>query len=95
MKATIGLLMLLCEVVRGLSDVPQQINYQGFLTRADGTALDTVVAVQFALCDDSVCTNLLWSENHPVVTVAHGLFNVRLGELTAFPGNLFDLHPNL
>jgi hypothetical protein len=67
-----------------LASVPQQINYQGFLTTPTGTPLDTTVAITFKLYSDSIAISpVLWAENHPSVTVAGGLFNVRLGQLTA------------
>src|SRR5512139_1651962 len=59
--------------------IPDQINYQGYLTRPDGTPLDTTVAMTFSLwnSDGSI---LRWSETQPSVNVTNGLFAVLLGQ---------------
>jgi hypothetical protein len=73
-----------------LGAVPQQINYQGYLTDTDGNALDTTVAMTFILHTDSLAGSLLWTETRPSVTVSDGLFNVRLGQLTALDDAVFN-----
>jgi hypothetical protein len=70
--------------------VPQQINYQGYLTDTGGNALDTTVAMTFKLYTDSLAGSLLWTETRPSVAVAEGLFNVRLGQVTALGDNVFN-----
>jgi hypothetical protein len=70
--------------------VPQQINYQGYLASSDGTPLDTTVDMTFKLYTDSTTGSLLWTETRPSVTVAEGLFNVRLGQITALGDNVFN-----
>jgi hypothetical protein len=60
--------------------VPQQINYQGYLTRTNGTALDTVVAMTFKLYADSTAGTPLFIETRPSVAIANGVFTVRLGQ---------------
>jgi hypothetical protein len=64
--------------------VPQQINYQGYLTATDGSPMDTTVAMTFKLYTDSTEGSLLWTEIRPSVTITDGLFDVRLGEFSAF-----------
>jgi hypothetical protein len=73
-----------------LAAVPQQINYQGYLTDTGGNPLDTTVAMTFKLHTDSLVGSLLWTETRPSVTVADGLFNVRLGQVTALGDNIFN-----
>ena len=70
--------------------VPQQINYQGYLTNTGGNALDTTVAMTFKLYTDSTAGSLLWTETRPSITVTDGLFNVRLGQITALGDNVFN-----
>jgi hypothetical protein len=70
--------------------VPQQINYQGYLTNTSGNALDTTVAMTFKLYTDSLAGSLLWTETRPSVTVTKGLFNVRLGQVTSLGDAVFN-----
>ncbi len=44
----------------------------------------------FRLFDSEVKGAELWSETHPAVEVQNGLFQVLLGSVTPFPGELFD-----
>jgi hypothetical protein len=69
--------------------VPQLINYQGYLTRTDGTPLDTTVAMSFRIFGMSNGGNMLWMETHPAVVVTDGLFQVLLGSVTPL-SDLFD-----
>lgn len=61
--------------------IPQQMNYQGFLTSTTGAALDTTVSVRFRLYSDSLGSLQLWSELWPAVPVVDGLFNLRMGAI--------------
>jgi hypothetical protein len=70
--------------------VPQQINYQGLLTNTSGSPLDTTVSMTFILYTDSTAGTLLWTETRPSVTIAEGLFEVRLGQLTALNDNVLN-----
>lgn len=63
--------------------VPQRINYQGSLTRPDGTLLDSTVSLTFQIYDAVSGGTSLWTETHPSVVVSTGLFNVLLGNHTA------------
>jgi hypothetical protein len=92
MRRMITISVLLCMVSAGglLATVPQQVNYQGYLTDTGGSPLDTTVAMTFKLYTDSTGGTQLWTETHPSVTVVDGLFNVRLGQLTVLEGNVFN-----
>lgn len=60
--------------------VPQQINYQGYLTDAGENPLTTSVNITFRLygsCQPSA--PVLWTETHNGVAVNQGLFQVTLG----------------
>ncbi len=70
--------------------VPQQVNYQGFLTATDGSPLDTTVAMTFKIYTDSTAGSLLWTEARPSVTITDGLFNVRLGQITTLGDAVFN-----
>jgi len=69
-------------------DVPQLINYQGYLIE-DGQPYNGEVTITFSIYDDSTGdAPSLWSEAQPV-RVNQGYYNVLLGSVTAFPDSLF------
>ncbi|MCK4272496.1 hypothetical protein KAX22_07585 [bacterium] len=71
--------------------VPNQLNYQGYLVdAADSVAINATLEMTFRLYDSEIKGVELWSETHPAVEVSNGLFQVLLGSVTAFPGDLFD-----
>ena len=61
--------------------VPELINYQGYLTDAEGNPLNGDVAITFRLWDAELGGTELWSEAHAAVTVTEGVFNVVLGSV--------------
>jgi len=61
------------------STVPTLINYQGFLTDPNGTALNGPQDITFRLYDVESGGLPLWTETHTSVNVQNGLFNVLLG----------------
>ena len=69
------------------ASVPREISYQGFLTRPDGTPLDTTVSMTFNLYELSL--TILWSETQPSVLVENGLFNVTLGQITPIADSVY------
>jgi hypothetical protein len=87
----------IAEPVRGSSDpkaVPGELTYQGFLAdAADSSAVTADLEMTFRLFDSETKGAELWSETHPAVEVAGGLFQVQLGALTPFPPGLFDGTP--
>ncbi len=76
------------------ADVPKLINFQGILRDGSGNPVpDAVYTVRVRIYDDSTAGSTLWEETVPVPT-ASGLFNVRLGDATALPHNLFSAGVN-
>jgi len=64
------------------AQIPQTINYQGYLTTPSGAAVNGNVAMTLKLYDAVVAGNELYAETHPSVTVANGIFNVQVGSVT-------------
>ena len=64
--------------------VPDGINYQAFLTNADGTPVNGSVAITFHAYNVDIGGVPLWSQSGSVI-VDRGLFSVTLGN----PGNPF------
>ena len=70
--------------------VPEGINYQAYLTNADGTAVDTTVSITFAAYNVDFGGVPIWSQTSSVV-VDQGLFSVTLGNpINPFPPGAFD-----
>ncbi len=89
------LLTFILAVAAQAFAIPLQVNYQGQLTRSDGTPLDTTVAMTFRFWDNAVGEGVAyWVELWPSVTVTNGLFNVTLGANTPLTDSVFD-HPQL
>lgn len=63
--------------------VPHLINYQGHLTDSGGAPLDTTLSMTFRVYSDSTGSGVVWTETHPSVVVADGLFNVLLGSVNS------------
>ena len=73
-----------------IADVPGLISYQGTLTDEHGVALDTTVAMTFAIYTDSTGGSQVWAETQPSVLVSHGIFSVLLGSENALSDTAFD-----
>lgn len=66
------------------------VSYQGYLTDANGQAINGPTALGFRLYDHSVGGNVLWSESYPAVEVSKGVFTVFLGSTSPLNAGLFD-----
>jgi hypothetical protein len=86
---TIAIALILAMIpITGHTAIPQKINYQGYLTDPQGTAIDGTVSIVFSIYSSSSGGTALWSETR-TVTVTDGVFSVDLGNTT--PLNLpFD-----
>lgn len=84
---TLGLLAMSSLAVAG---VPQLMNYQGHLTDASGSLVDTTVSMTFTVYDDSTGGSPIWTETHSTVVVTEGGFNVLLGKYTAAPDTVYQ-----
>ncbi len=63
--------------------IPQAITYQGWLTDDTGSPVaDGNYSLTFKIYDAASGGTSLWSETHPSVAVAGGLFKVQLGSVT-------------
>jgi len=85
-RIILGICLILAFAV--FAEIPSTINYQGKLTDAGGVAIDGTRQIKFTIFDAVSGGSALWTETHPAVDVAKGLFDVRLGTVTAFPSTL-------
>lgn len=72
------------------AEVPRLINYQGYITDADGVPANGTKQVVFRLYENETGGIPLWSEEHTIVA-QNGVFTVLLGSMPASPLDLnFD-----
>jgi len=87
-----GLSILVILPLMASADIPPNINYQGYLTDALGTPINTtvsLVSIKFSIYDAATGGTALWAETQDV-TVTAGIFSVELG--ASVPLNLaFDI----
>lgn len=63
----------------GIQDgVPMFINYQGYLTNANGDPINATLSMVFEIYDAEAGGNRLWWQTHSSVLVQQGVFNVKL-----------------
>jgi hypothetical protein len=70
--------------------VPQGINYQGYLSDAQGNPVNGNVGVTFRLWDAQAGGTMLWSETHVALMVTEGIFNVMLGTSVPITAAILD-----
>lgn len=84
--ALVGLILLSQTV---LGQVPQQINYQGYLTNAIGQSITDTLKIHFSIYSDQNRQKLLWSEDQ-MVMINRGIYNVHLGSKNEIPDSVFN-----
>ena len=68
--------------------VPQLLNYQGYLTNDAGKPVNGVQSITFGVYDAATRGTVLWTETQNVM-VMNGLFNVLLGTVNLIPFEAF------
>jgi hypothetical protein len=76
-------LFLLSFFGLNLSQIPKQMNYQGYLTDNAGNPVTGNHKLTFTIYDAQTGGNTLWIEEHPSVAINNGVFQVQLGSITA------------
>ncbi|MGA1871873.1 MAG: tail fiber domain-containing protein [bacterium] len=89
-RGTITLMIAVMSVVSfSVWAVPPFINYEGKLTDLAGSPMNGTYEMIFYLYDMETNGTALWSEQQSI-TIADGIFNVRLGAVQPFPAEVFD-----
>jgi hypothetical protein len=70
------------------AQVPSQMHYQGYLSDSEGP-LDTTLSMTFTIYDDSLGSNIIWTEIQPSIVISEGLFNVLLGSVVPVTDSIF------
>ncbi len=71
------------------AQVPQLINYQGYLTDGDGNPITGSRSIEFRIYDTATGGTATWIETQSV-TVLDGVFSVLLGSVNPIPYTLFE-----
>ncbi len=86
------LLVLIGSPFKAFSEVPKQINYQGYLTNDVGSPVEGDIQMVFSIYDVPTAGTALWWEDQTVLVI-NGIYNVQIGQdptSNPFPANLFD-----
>jgi len=74
-----------------IADVPQIINYQGYLTDSDGNAVeDGSVFIKFKIYGSDMGDDSLWSSGFQSVQTVDGLLSYQMGSFVTLPEDLFS-----
>ena len=89
-KISLSLLSMLLFLSTTYGQVPQLINYQGFLTDQNDQPLNTRQTIQFAMYSTASGGSALWTETHSNVNVENGLYSITLGSINQIPASIFN-----
>lgn len=88
----IAVFVFLLITIRAQGQVPQMINYQGYLTDDNGAPINGSVTILFEIYGTLSGGAPAWAETQ-TITVTDGVFNVLLGDFNPIPLDLFDSSP--
>ena len=74
------LLVLIGRPFTAYSEVPQQINYQGYLTNDVGSPVEGDVQMVFSIYDVPTAGTALWWEEQTMLVI-NGIYNVQIGRI--------------
>jgi len=87
-KTTLTFLLLLIFTIVS-AEVPQLINYQGYLTDDTGEPVDDAILINFKLYGSMTGDDSLWWSGYQTVLVDNGSFNYQLGSNNPIPADFF------
>jgi hypothetical protein len=87
--AIVGALFALLAASNAPAQVPQLINYQGYLTDTGRSPINGVQSITFSIYNSGTAGTEVWKEIQNVM-VTDGLFTVLLGTVTPIPYTAFD-----
>jgi len=68
----------------------ETIAYQGYLSDKNGAPLNRNISIIFKIYESQQSDTVLWQEQHDIVKIIDGIFNVCLGEKVNFTESLFN-----
>ena len=82
LKTLLPMLMLaFASIESAIAQIPQTINYQGYLTNSEGKPVNGTVNVAFRLYNAEVNGAVVWEEVQSAIAVANGVFTAALGKV--------------
>jgi hypothetical protein len=91
-KLIFAVLISLLTYGFAVTQVPNQINYQGMLTDGDGNPVNATLSIQFKIYENAAITvgeTPLWEETQSVL-VKEGIYSVLLGSVAPVTASVFD-----
>ena len=89
--ASLALLLAVGASAQTVAPVPQLMNFQGRLTKKDGTPVtDGFYTVTFSIYDAQTGGNLLWKEQSASVYSRNGVIAILLGNITPLTDSIFN-----
>ncbi len=79
----VSMLVLVGTALYG-APIPRTINYQGYLKDAAGKPVTGPVNLTFTLYSSASGVGPVWTESHPGVPLANGVYSATLGETNSF-----------
>jgi len=89
----VRVLFLMCGLllsVNVFATIPQMIDFQGRLSNASGDPLTGAYQFVFKIYDGETGGTALWSETQDNVQITNGVYNVKIGTVTAIPIGVFE-----
>ncbi|MFC1501876.1 hypothetical protein ACFL6A_00520 [bacterium] len=72
------------------AQVPQLINYQGYLTDTDGDPITGEYSIEFLIYNHETDGTVLWQESRETIEFINGNFSVLLGSVNPIPFDVFN-----
>jgi len=85
----IWIVLNITGILFGQEQIPQLMNYQGYLTDAEGNPMNGSHTLVFRLYDAETEGTELWAETR-TITVLDGFFNILLGSIGSIPYSTFE-----
>jgi len=89
MKLFKSIILLILFVCFGYSQIPEMINYQGYITNSDGEPFSGNQTLHFVIYDQHSDGDAFWKETQEI-EVENGLFSVMLGAITPLASSIFN-----
>ncbi|NOQ96988.1 MAG: hypothetical protein GQ561_02400 [Calditrichae bacterium] len=77
----LSIFLLFFMVSLAMSQIPRQMNYQGYLTDNNNNPITGNLIIRFTIYDAPTTGTNLWNEEHPTVALIDGVFRVVLGSI--------------
>ena len=95
LKAVLTTALILISAAVASASVPIVLSHQGYLLGSSDVPVDGMVNITYGIYDVPTGGFPLWTEAHPGVTVAKGLFSSTLGSIVPLSSDVLSSPPGL